>query len=104
MDQDRNKKGIPTPRDHSPASTLRGEEYGPGCTPPLAPEAIFKAPTKSAEDGVLTRTLSRFRTKDATDPTRPPPDGGVTAWSQAFLCHLVLFKYTSPPHHIPPSH
>src|SRR5436305_2757215 len=97
MEQDRNEKGIPTPRDHSPVSTLCGEEYGPGCTAPLPLEAIFKAPSKSAEDGVLSRTLSRFRTKDCSDAIPPPPDGGVTAWSQASLCHLVLFKYTSPP-------
>jgi hypothetical protein len=99
MEQERNEKGIPAPRGHSPASTLHDEEYGPDYKPPLPTEVIFKAPTKTAEGGVLTRTLSRFRTKDSTDPIPPPPDGGVTAWSQALLCHLVLFKYTSPLHH-----
>lgn len=104
MDQVRNEKGIQAPCDHSQTSTLHGEEYGPDYTPPLPTEAIFKAPTKTAEGGVLTKTLSRFRTKDSTHPIPPPPDGGVTAWSQAVLCHLVLFKYTSPPHHISSAH
>lgn len=39
---------------------------------------------------VLSRTLSRVRTSDTLDPG-PPPDGGVVAWTQACLGHLVIF-------------
>lgn len=61
---------------------------------PLPAEVICKTYTKTAEGGVLTKTLSRLRTKDSGDPIPPPPDGGIKAWSQALLCHLVLFKYS----------
>jgi hypothetical protein len=94
-------KGAEVARDPSPASTLRDLECGPECT--TTPTAdIYKTPTKTVEAGVLTKTLSRFRTKDSLDPIPPPPpDGGITAWSQALLCHLVLFKYPFPPPRIP---
>jgi len=39
----------------------------------------------------LSRTLSRVRTVDTLDPG-PPPDGGVVAWTQAVLTHLVIFN------------
>lgn len=39
---------------------------------------------------VLSRTLSRVRTSDTLDPG-PPPDGGIVAWTQACLGHLVIF-------------
>ena len=39
----------------------------------------------------LSRTLSRIRTSDTIDPG-PPPDGGIKAWSQALLTHLVIFN------------
>lgn len=46
---------------------------------------------EKASIGVLSRTLSRIRTKDASDPG-PPPDGGRTAWTQVALTHLVIFN------------
>lgn len=48
---------------------------------------------KSAKDNLkstLSHTLSRIRTRDDLDPG-PPPDGGVVAWTQAVLTHLVIF-------------
>lgn len=39
----------------------------------------------------LSRTLSKVRTTDTLDPG-PPPDGGVVAWTQAVLTHLVVFN------------
>ena len=81
-------------RHSSPASTLRDVEYGlEYATPPWA-DNLSESLSKSAEGGILTKTLSRLRTNDSIDPIPPPPDGGVRAWSQALLCHLVLFKYT----------
>lgn len=44
---------------------------------------------KSATDNIKS-TLSRIRTRDDLDPG-PPPDGGVIAWTQAVLTHLVIF-------------
>jgi hypothetical protein len=105
MDEKMNEKSAEVLRDPSPASTLRDEEYGPDSTAPPSAEIISKGPGKNVEGRVLTRTLSRLRTKDSLDPIPPPPDGGIQAWSQALLCHLVIFKYTCPPFPHPiPSH
>src|SRR3954464_14887909 len=88
-----NEKGGHSPRDPSPSSTLHDEEYGPKDTTASSAEVIRNTYSKTAEGGVLTKTLSRLRTKDSGDPIPPPPDGGIKAWSQVLLCHLVLFKY-----------
>jgi hypothetical protein len=93
MEENGNEKGGHSPRDPSPSSTLSDEENGPKDAAPLSAEVICKTYTKAVEGGVLTKTLSRLRTKDSGDPIPPPPDGGIKAWSQALLCHLVLFKY-----------
>ena len=93
MEEKRNEEASHSPRDPSPSSTLHDEEYGPKDTIVPSAEAICKTYSKIAEGGVLTKTLSRLRTKDSGDPIPSPPDGGIKAWSQALLCHLVLFKY-----------
>lgn len=41
--------------------------------------------------GILSKTLSRVRTKDSIDPG-PPPDGGLKAWLVVAAGHLVLFN------------
>ena len=53
---------------------------------------IPKISPHTAQDGLLIRVLSRFRTNDSVKDPGPPPDGGVHAWSQALLCHLVIFN------------
>jgi len=88
------EKGGHSPPDPSLSSTLHDEEYGPKYRTAPSAEVICKTYTKTGEGGLLTKTLSRFRTKDSGDPIPPPPDGGIKAWSQALLCHLVLFKYS----------
>lgn len=40
--------------------------------------------------GPLTTILSRVRTKDSTLDPGPPPDGGLQAWTQVLLVHLVI--------------
>ena len=93
MEEKGTEKDGYSPRDPSPSSALHDEEYGPKDTTAPSAEAICKTYSKIAEGGALTKTLSRLRTKDSGDPIPPPPDGGIKAWSQALLCHLVLFKY-----------
>ena len=59
---------------------------------PVPGEPLEQTPSKSpAATTLLTRTLSRVRTKDSVDPG-PPPDGGFQAWLQACLGHLVIFN------------
>lgn len=38
----------------------------------------------------LARTLTLVRTRESTRDPGPPPDGGIVAWSQIFLAHLVM--------------
>lgn len=40
---------------------------------------------------ILTRTLSRKSTASQRDPG-PPPDGGLTAWTQVVAAHLCIFQ------------
>src|SRR3984957_7643467 len=94
MEEKGNEEGGDSPRDPSPSSTLPDDEYGPKDAATLSAEVICKTYSKTVESGVLTKALSRLRTKDSGDPIPPPPDGGIKAWSQALLCHLVLFKYS----------
>ena len=42
-------------------------------------------------DNVLTRVLSKTVTRTSIDPG-PPPDGGLTAWTQSVMGHLVVFN------------
>jgi hypothetical protein len=72
------------------SSNVRDEERG---ADGAVPQAVEKAAAgRLADGGILSRTLSKARTQDSHNPG-PPPDGGWRAWSQALLCHLVIFKY-----------
>ena len=42
-------------------------------------------------DGIIGRVLSKTATRVSQDPG-PPPDGGLRAWTQAFMGHLVVFN------------
>lgn len=43
-------------------------------------------------EGVLGKVLSRVISRVSTLDVGPPPDGGVKAWTQAFMSHLVVFN------------
>lgn len=92
MEEKAYKQEHEMPSDSSLHSTLHDEEYGPVHEIPLSDVPLSKSQNKIAEAGILTQTLSRMRTKDSGDPIPPPPDGGVKAWIQVGLCHIVLFK------------
>ena len=40
--------------------------------------------------GVLTKVLSKVQSRSSIDPG-PPPDGGLAAWTQALMAHLIVF-------------
>ena len=42
--------------------------------------------------GVLARVLSRTQSRCSYIDPGPPPDGGLRAWTQAFMTHLVVFN------------
>lgn len=46
---------------------------------------------RSDGGGRLMNTLSRTASRISIDPG-PPPDGGLEAWTQAFMGHLVVFN------------
>lgn len=41
--------------------------------------------------GVLAKVLSRTTSRISIDPG-PPPDGGLVAWTQAIMGHLIVFN------------
>lgn len=55
-------------------------------------EPVKSSASKRAQQltSTLSRTLTKVRTSDTIDPG-PPPDGGLVAWTQAVLSHLVIF-------------
>ena len=42
--------------------------------------------------GVLAKVLSRTQSRCSYIDPGPPPDGGLRAWTQAFMTHLVVFN------------
>ena len=59
-------------------------------------QSSASGPTLDAHEkdltGVLSRTLSRVRTRDSKADPSPPPDGGLKAWTMVMLTHLVIFN------------
>ena len=79
-----------TPSMSSVSSTPRDEEEGAALAKTETGHATSHSQVGPAEGSVLSRVLSRVQSRDV-DPG-PPPDGGYVAWSQAVLCHLVIFN------------
>ncbi|KAK2795011.1 hypothetical protein FQN52_006891 [Onygenales sp. PD_12] len=53
--------------------------------------SLSRTATNSAgREGVLSKTLSLVRTKDEGIDPGPPPDGGIQAWTQVGMAHLVI--------------
>ncbi|KAL8786672.1 MAG: hypothetical protein Q9195_008108 [Heterodermia aff. obscurata] len=52
---------------------------------------IRSAQVSSSQGGVL-RTLSKTLSRASTIDPGPPPDGGLKAWTQALMGHLVVFN------------
>jgi MFS family permease len=76
VDIERYGSEFPAPSLHAPSSKSAG------------PVSSAGGPLKTT----LSRTLSRIRTKDSGIDPGPPPDGGLKAWTQAILVHLVIFN------------
>ncbi|EED14080.1 MFS monocarboxylate transporter, putative [Talaromyces stipitatus ATCC 10500] len=55
---------------------------------------ISRSPSR-AEDtapSVISKALTLVRTRESTQCPSPPPDGGILAWSQMVLAHLVIMN------------
>ena len=52
---------------------------------------IRSAEVSSSQGGIL-RTLSKTLSRTSTIDPGPPPDGGLKAWTQALMGHLVVFN------------
>jgi hypothetical protein len=48
--------------------------------------------TKPGGGGVLGRVLSKISTKSSWKDPGPPPDGGLEAWMQVLMGHLVIMN------------
>lgn len=55
----------------------------------IEPNNLSQVPTNAS---ALTRTLSIVRTRESGKSLGPPPDGGLQAWTQVALAHLVIFN------------
>jgi MFS family permease len=70
-----------------------GSDYpAPSLHAPSSIEANQPSTTGNALTITISHTLSRIRTKDSGIDPGPPPDGGIKAWTQAVLVHLVIFN------------
>ncbi|KAF7506644.1 hypothetical protein GJ744_011576 [Endocarpon pusillum] len=61
-------------------------------TLPIKDAHPLNSTNRSPLTTTLSHTLSLIRTKDSETDPGPPPDGGVQAWTQAILVHLVIFN------------
>lgn len=50
-----------------------------------------KSVKESSPAGVLAKVLSRTTSRISIDPG-PPPDGGLAAWTQVIMGHLIVFN------------
>ncbi len=51
----------------------------------------IKGTNEPSPEGVLTKVLSRTISRISIDPG-PPPDGGLAAWTQVLMGHLIIFN------------
>ncbi len=81
------------------ASSCRSDDEGQCNTnfPETAPSSKIansvgvKTINEPSQGGVLAKVLSRTTSRISIDPG-PPPDGGLTAWTQALMGHLIVFN------------
>ncbi len=81
------------------ASSCRSDDEGQCNTnlPETAPSSKIangvgvKTINEPSQGGVLAKVLSRTTSRISIDPG-PPPDGGITAWTQALMGHLIVFN------------
>lgn len=52
---------------------------------------VNSAEVSSSQGGIL-RTISKTLSRTSTIDPGPPPDGGLKAWTQALMGHLVVFN------------
>ena len=58
---------------------------------PADEEKLEPAEVLGGSDGVFFKVLSKTISAPSSDPG-PPPDGGIEAWTQALMTHLVVFN------------
>lgn len=81
------------------ASSSRSDNEGqssiasPEINPPSkeAQDVGSKTVNEPGPGGVLAKVLSRTTSRISIDPG-PPPDGGLTAWTQVIMGHLIVFN------------
>ena len=81
-----------------PSSTGSDEEGQSGITSPEIDSSSkevqdvgVKAGNEPGPGGVLAKVLSKTTSRISIDPG-PPPDGGLRAWTQVVMGHLIVFN------------
>jgi hypothetical protein len=88
FDMEKHEASLPSQDNVSMISTIdRADDLEANNNTPH----LNQAPKDKHFNGILSNVLSRVRSEDAYDPG-PPPDGGLTAWTQVTLAHLVIFN------------
>ena len=81
------------------ASSSRSDDEGHGALNSIemdpsskeAQDVGVKSINEPSPGGVLAKVLSRTISHISIDPG-PPPDGGLNAWTQAIMGHLIVFN------------
>lgn len=55
-------------------------------------ESQIRSAEASSSAGAVLRTISKTLSRTSTIDPGPPPDGGLKAWTQALMGHLVVFN------------
>ncbi|KAK2757881.1 hypothetical protein FQN54_004287 [Arachnomyces sp. PD_36] len=78
----------------SSMSSIRGDEesrIGEEITTAEKVPSLSRTATGPGQESMLAKTITLVRTRETEDPG-PPPDGGLVAWSQAAIGHLVILN------------
>ena len=61
-------------------------------TPGILNELVSETPSPSSETARLSVILRLCRQKQTANDAGPPPDGGLVAWTQVLMSHLINFN------------
>lgn len=96
ISQEKNRRSLVEERDfpvsdkHDPRSLEANSQHGTSSDEDSdSPNDLTHVQTNTS---AIARTLSVVRTRDSGKDLGPPPDGGLQAWTQVALGHLIIFN------------
>ncbi len=68
------------------------KQEDPGADAASGDDEEKKTDTHNGSGGILEKVLSKVQSRSSYIDPGPPPDGGLEAWTQAIMAHLIVFN------------